>query len=204
MKNTLVIGLTGGIGSGKSVTADLFKQLGTTVIDADKIAREVIKPHTKAYQQIISKFGSTILQDDQQINRKLLREVIFKEPQNKLWLEALLHPEIRTQLEQAITKVTTPYCIVVVPLLIEKHPYPLVDRILVIDAEEKLQLSRAMERDSADSEQILSIIASQASRARRLELADEVITNTGSINDLKAQVLTLHHKYLSLAKPSNK
>lgn len=193
----LTIGLTGGIGSGKSTVAKLFAEQGIDVIDADQLAREVTKPHTPALDQIVQHFGKKIL-NDHQLDRKQLREVIFNDPKERTWLENLLHPLIRAAMKNKIEKVQSPYCILVIPLLIETKPHPLVKRILVVDVPESLQIKRAMERDQLSLEAVQAVLRSQVSRPQRLQAADDVITNDKDRASLQSQVLHLHERYLRL------
>lgn len=195
----LIIGLTGGIGSGKSTVADYFEQLGVDVFDTDLIARLVVAKGTPALAQIIKQLGSDILTAAGELDRRLLRERVFQDDELKQWLEGLLHPRIRDALAKAIDMSSSPYCIAVVPLLIENHPYPLVKRILVVDCDEPSQIARASARDGSDTESIEAIIATQASREQRLALADDVIHNDGDLAQLQQQVEQQHQAYLSLA-----
>ena len=192
-----IVGLTGGIGSGKSTVADAFNALGVDIIDADIIARDVVKPGQQAYEKIKNHFGASILNEDKTLNRKALRERVFKNQQDKQWLEQCLHPIIRNEIKRQCYASTTPYCIAVIPLLIESGRYEYINRICVVDATPKLQMQRAMQRDAQTQEQIEAIIASQATREQRLEKADDVIDNTGSLTSLTQQVQHMHHFYLN-------
>ena len=196
----LTIGLTGGIGSGKSTVAQLFAEQGIAIIDADQIAREVTAPQTKAYQAIVKHFGSAIIDENGQLQRRKLRDIIFKDNNERLWLEKLLHPLIRAAMQEKIKQVQSSYCILVIPLLIETLPNPLVKRILVVDTPEELQIKRTQQRDQLNSEQIKSIMQSQASRQARLQVADDIIKNDQDVAHLMKQVLQLHRQYLQLAK----
>jgi len=196
----LVVGLTGGIGSGKSTVAELFAEKNVPIIDTDIISRQIIQPEQPAFKEVVNHFGKSILQPDQQINRKLLREIIFNKPAEKVWLENLLHPIIRAEMVKQINSHYTPYCIAVIPLLIESKFNPMVQRILVVDATEDLQLARVKQRDSLSDELASSILKTQASRVERLKCADDIINNNGKLNDLKLQVQKLHLNYLTLAK----
>ncbi len=192
---TLVVGLTGGIGSGKSTVSKLFNELGVPVIDTDVIARDVVQPGSFALAQIKLKLGQEALTATGELNRAQLRQLTFKDPALKAWLETLLHPLIRQQAKQQIDQVTTPYCLLVVPLLIENYPYPLIDRILVVDSPAELQLSRAIQRDQTSTAEIEAIMDTQASRKQRLELADDIIENRSDLASLKHQVTKLHDTY---------
>ncbi|MDQ2993894.1 MAG: dephospho-CoA kinase [Pseudomonadota bacterium] len=196
----LTIGLTGGIGSGKSTVAEIFAELGVPTIDTDVIAREVVQPGTPALKDIATHFGLTILLADGHLNRQALAEKVFQNPKEKAWLEALLHPRILEQVERAKSTLHYPYCIVVIPLLIEAVAQSSVDRILLIDTPEALQVQRILKRDpQRTSAEIEAIIHSQASRATRLKAADDVILNTTTHAELRKQVLAMHEMYLRLS-----
>lgn len=197
----LVIGLTGGIGSGKTTVANLFAQHGITLIDTDQIARDVIQPHQTAYQKILDHFGLDILQNDKSIDRSKLRKLIFSDTNEKLWLENLLHPLIRQEMQQAITHATSPYVIAIIPLLLETTKNPLIDRVLVVDADEEKQIHRTCLRDKVSAEDVKAILRTQIDRAKRLEAADDVVHNHGSVEELISQVDKLHHVYLNIANP---
>lgn len=192
----LRVGLTGGVGSGKSLVADLFAELGVPIIDTDVLAREVVKPGTDGYQQIINHFGEDILSADKSIDRAALKKVVFDNPQERIWLEKTLHPLIRKLASQKIDLLNGSYCIIAIPLLTENWPHPLVDRVLVVDVPEALQIKRVTERDQCSEELVKKIINSQASREERLAIADDIICNDKDIPYLKEQVLSLHNKYL--------
>jgi len=201
----LVIGLTGGIGSGKSTVSELFESLSVPVIDMDIIAREVTLPGSKTLKKICEHFGQDILKEDGSLNRKMLRQLIFQSEKNRLLLESILHPEIRHKTQQQLSKLATkniPYCIVVIPLLVESsNPFP-VDRVLVIDASEEQQLKRTCARDNIPEQTARAILAAQASGKSRLEIADDVIENNGNIELLRSRVVELHHQYCKLANPN--
>ncbi len=194
----LRIGLTGGIASGKSAVADEFASLGIAIIDADLISRELVEPGQPALARIVALFGPGVLDQSGHLDRRRLREVVFADPAQRKRLEDLLHPAVRAELSRRSQESTGPYQILVVPLLIENRLGHLVDRILVVDAPESAQMERLQARDSVDPEQARRMLAAQASRAARLAEADDVITNTGSLSDLKVQVAALHRKYLGL------
>lgn len=196
----LVIGLTGGIGSGKSTVARLFQELGVTVIDADQLARDATKKGLPALDAIKNKFGDAILNSDGSLNRTELRKIIFQDDIKRIWLEKLLHPVIRTDLEKQIQNATSPYCIVVIPLLLETDPNPLIKRILIVDAPEAEQIKRTQARDNTSLEEVTAILKTQVTRAERLAAAHDVITNNGSINDLTREVKKLHDFYNTLAQ----
>lgn len=198
----LVIGLTGGIGSGKTTVADLFAEHGIPIIDADVLAREVTLPDQPAFIAIVNHFGKAILLPDGTLNRKQLRQIIFDHANEKSWLEKLLHPLIRQILETRIKTLPGPYCIAVVPLLLEVTPYPFIDRILVIDAPTSLQIERVGKRDQVSADLVESIMKTQMKREHRLEKAHDVILNDGDLSHLATQVENLHKKYLAIAKES--
>ncbi|GAA0354260.1 dephospho-CoA kinase [Bowmanella denitrificans] len=193
----MIIGLTGGIGSGKSKVSDLFAAKGIEIIDADILAREVVEPGAPALAKIAQHFGKDMLQADGQLNRKALRERIFSHPQDKTWLNELLHPLIRQLMQERTAAARSPYCILAIPLLVENQLQSLVDRILVVDVEESVQRTRVISRDNVSADQVDAILASQASRSQRLAAADDIIDNNGTINNLIEQVDKLHAYYLS-------
>lgn len=197
----LKIGLTGGIGSGKSTVADYFQQLGAPIIDADKIAHQLTLSDSPALKKIQSYFGNDILLDDGSLDRKQLREIIFTNPDKKNWLESLLHPMILKEMKKQIQQSDYPYCICVIPLLVESSKkIDFIDRVLVIDVPMKLQIKRAKDRDQTDPESVQLVIDSQSKRQERLAIADDVILNNKDLNSLKAKVEKLHLFYLSLSK----
>ena len=194
-----VIGLTGGIGSGKSTVTHYFQELGIEVIDADIIAREVVAIDSPALKAIAENFGDDYIQADGQLNRGLLRSKIFANESDKLWLNKLLHPLIRTQLISKTATAKSSYCILVAPLLIENNLLHLVNRVLVIDVSEETQLERTMHRDSSSLKEVKAILRSQTSRSERLAVANDVINNDkASLSEIKAMVLSLDKKYLAL------
>ncbi len=196
----LVIGLTGSIGSGKSTVANLFAERGVPVIDADILAREITAPKLPAYQAIVTRFGSNILKADGTIDRSCLREIIFNNPDERLWLEALLHPIILHRMEDDIEKLDAPYCIAVIPLLLETDAATFIDRILVVDMSEETQAKRAALRDKNTVEQIKAIMNTQMPRKDRLAKADDIINNAGTPEALAKQVDKLHQMYLKLKR----
>lgn len=195
----LRIGLTGGIGSGKSAAALLFSSRGVPVIDTDEIARFLVEPGQPAYDEIIRNFGEGILDRNRRIDRDMLRERVFDNAVERQRLEAILHPRIREVVRTKVAELDSPYCIVVVPLLIESGFADLVDRVLVIDATENLQIQRTMARSGLNELEIRKIISAQATRAQRLQRADDVIENNTDRKQLDKEVERLHHWYLSLA-----
>jgi dephospho-CoA kinase len=196
----VVIGLTGGIGSGKTTIANLFADLGIDIIDADIAARKVVEPKSSALLQISQYFGQQFIQADGTLNRPLLRSQVFSNVNDKLWLNNLLHPLIRQTMLDEIHHSQSPYCLLVAPLLIENNLQSLVKRILVIDINEAEQIKRAVLRDPSSQEEIKRIIASQISRIERLKHADDVVDNTESdLSIIKNQVIELDKKYRKLA-----
>lgn len=200
MKSKLVIGLTGGIGSGKSAVTTLFAELGIDIVDADVVARDVVQPGSPGLSEITKHFGEIVLHDDGTLNRSQLRELVFHNPVNKTWLNDLLHPLIREGMQAGIQNSKSPYCILAVPLLIENHLTGMVNRVLVIDCTEQQQLERAMQRDGSSEQTIRNIMASQARREERLQAADDVIDNSGNKDTLPDQVNACHRHYLELAR----
>lgn len=199
-----IVALTGGIGSGKSTVSDAFARLGVPVVDADVIARKVVEPGTEALAQISARFGSSILHADKSLNRKRLREIIFNQPEEKSYLNAMLHPQIQQETQRQLAAVTAPYALWVVPLLIENNLCSRANRILVVDVSEETQLRRILARDGGDRQQAEKILAAQASRAQRLACADDIIMNDASPEALMPKVEQLHHSYLILANEFNR
>lgn len=198
-KKPLVIGLTGGIGSGKTAASDYFARQGIAVVDADQAARAVVAPGQPALDAIVKHFGRTILQPDNSLDRRQLRAIIFTRPEEKAWLEQLLHPKINALLSRQLAETHSAYGILVSPLLIESAQDRLVDRILVVDVPESVQLQRAMTRDHMSEAQARQIIRSQCSRAQRLSRADDIIDNSGTRAQLYQALARCHRHYLSLA-----
>lgn len=196
----LKIGLTGGIGSGKSTAAHYFHELGVPIIDADKISRELTAPHSPLTKQIIDHFGNQILKNEKEIDRKKLRNIIFNNKKEKKWLESLLHPLIIHEMKNQIKKINYPYCILVIPLLVESKKIDFMDRILVIDTPIELQIKRIKQRDQTEEQSIKSIIESQSERQQRLSLADDIVLNDADLNSLNKKIKELHSFYLQLAK----
>ncbi|MBP2700575.1 dephospho-CoA kinase [Photobacterium lucens] len=198
---SLVIGLTGGIGSGKTTVANLFADTyGIDIIDADIVAREVVEPNTSGLNAIIEKCGKEILLEDGTLNRAKLRDAIFSQPELKAWLNNLLHPLIREKMQQDINQSQSPYCLLVVPLMVENNLQTMTHRLLVVDVDEQVQIERTQQRDNVSIEQIKNILASQASREQRLDAADDVITNNGDNKALVSQVEQLHLQYLKMSQ----
>ncbi len=192
---------TGGIASGKTTVANLFKQqFKIDIVDADIVAREVVEPGTHGLNAIIEHFGTDIVRDDQTLDRAKLREKIFSNPEEKAWVNGLLHPMIREKMIEDLEQVTSDYALLVVPLLVENKLDSLCDRVLVVDVEPQTQISRTVKRDNVSEEQAKAILASQASREQRLALADDVVKNNPDDPDLLLQITDLHEKYLAMCK----
>jgi dephospho-CoA kinase len=198
----LVVGLTGGIGSGKSAAADEFAAQGAVVVDTDAIARELTEKGGAAVAEIERLFGSTFLEQSGAMDRKKMRDHVFADPAAKRALEALLHPMIREESARRIAAAGGPYVILVVPLLVESPDYrSRVDRVLVVDCPEETQLARVRARSALSEDEVRAIMRTQVSRAERLAAAHDVIDNRGSRDALRKQVAALHQKYLQFARP---
>ncbi len=195
-----VVVLTGGIASGKTAVSDRFARLGVPVVDTDVIAREVVQPGQPALAEVVAAFGQTILNPNGELDRRALRQLIFRKPAKRQQLESILHPAIGTAALEQIKALEAPYCILVVPLLHESGRFSQAHRVLVVDVAEDVQLQRVMQRDQIDREQAEAILRAQISRAERLRLADDVIDNSGELSQLDARVAALHRKYTELAK----
>jgi dephospho-CoA kinase len=200
VERRLRIGLTGGIASGKSTVAHRFMELGVPVIDADAAARAVVAPGTPGLVAVSERFGPSVLAENGELDRRALRDLVFTDPDSRRDLEAILHPLIRAYMEQSAELAVGPYVVMDIPLLVEGGSRDRVDRILVVDVEEAVQLQRVMVRDGCTLEQARAILASQASRAARLAAADDVLPNTGTVTDLRQAVDHLHERYLRLAE----
>ncbi|ELP6739267.1 dephospho-CoA kinase [Vibrio vulnificus] len=197
----LVIGLTGGIASGKTTVANLFQQhFAIDIVDADIVARQVVAPGSAGLTAIVDHFGVDILTHEGELDRGKLRQRIFTHSEEKQWLNALLHPMIRRKMIEDLAQVSSPYALLVVPLLVENQLQTLCDRVLVVDVEEKTQLQRTMDRDGVDEQQVHAILKAQASRHERLALADDVIKNESKDQNLLQQITDLHQKYLAMSK----
>jgi dephospho-CoA kinase len=196
---TFVVGITGGIGSGKTAVSDRFRALGIEIVDADVASREVVKPGMPALDAIRGHFGESVIQPDGALDRAALRQKVFSDPAERQWLERLLHPSINAWIREQLTKATSPYVILVSPIMFETQQHLLTDRVLVVDVPESVQLARTMARDNNSETQVRAIMAAQASREKRLERADDVIVNDGGLETLDREVAALHRKYLELA-----
>ena len=195
-----ILGLTGGIGSGKTAASDYFAQQGIVVVDADLVAREVVLPGQPAWQAIRQRFGADVLLADDSLNRAWLRQKIFAEPQERQWLESQTHPRIREATIQQLQQAQSDYVILASPLLFESKQSAFIQRSLVIDVPEDIQLIRACSRDDNNEEQIRRMMAAQLPRMERIKLADDVVDNSGSLEKLYASLAPLHHRYLELSK----
>lgn len=195
----LIIGLTGGIGSGKSAVSKCFEQLGIAVIDADVAARVVVEPGTPGLTQIAAHFGPGVIDANGALDRAALRRIVFEDAAERRWLESVLHPLIGEEIRRGLREAASPYAILVSPLLLEAKQDVLAHRVLVVDVSEETQVARTMQRDNNSGEQVRAIIAAQIGRAERLARADDVIENNGSLEDLEPRVLALHRRYLEIA-----
>ncbi|SMF02637.1 dephospho-CoA kinase [Alteromonadaceae bacterium Bs31] len=191
-----VVGLTGGIGSGKTTISDTFARLGVNIVDADLIAKEIVATGSPALSSIRDHFGTEILDKSGNLNRAKLRKIIFDEPSQRKILENITHPLIRTEILRQLQQSNSDYTILSAPLLLENGLDSYVDRVAVVDLAEEAQVQRSMRRDGASEENIRAIIASQISREERLKRADDIINNSGTIEDAKQQVAQLHRLYL--------
>ena len=203
MSPRLRIGLTGGIASGKSTVTQRFAELGIPVIDADVAARAVVEPGKPGLEKVVRRFGLGVLDPNGNLDRSVLRGLIFKDPALRQALDAILHPLIRADMEQQAATAKGPYLVMAIPLLIESgQARERVHRVLVVDADEATQVQRVQARDGSSADQARAILASQASRSQRLAAADDVLLNTGTVADLRQAVDLLHEKYLHLAQTS--
>ena len=196
----LVVGLTGGIGSGKTEASREFARLGATVIDTDVLAHELVEPGQPALAEITAAFGNNILNAKGNLDRTRLREIVFSDTARRIKLEAILHPRIREQVIALVEQAETPYCVLVIPLLFETaRDYPL-DRILVIDVPIEVQRQRVKARDQFSDKEIDAILKAQTSREQRLKVADDMVVNDGSLENLEREVGRLHQRYLELVR----
>ena len=193
-----ILGLTGGIGSGKSAASAYFRDKGIVVVDADIVAREVVEPGQPALLAIKQRYGSEAIHDDGTLNRAWLRAKVFAEPDERKWLESQTHPRIRDSIIAQLKAATSPYAILESPLLFESGQSELVARTLVIDVPEEIQVERASSRDGNEEEQIRRIIAAQMPRSERLQRADDAVDNSGNLEALYSQLAPLHQSYLQL------
>ena len=201
-KRPLRVGLTGGIASGKSTVADIFAELGVPVIDTDVIAREVVQPGEPAINEIRERFGDAVIDTKDHLDRAAMRKIIFADETARLDLEAILHPRIGEQVRRQADAAGGPYQLIVVPLLVGSTLREYVDRILVVDCDEKTQIQRLLKRDSESIEQAQKILDSQASRQERLAIADDVIRNDQSLDHTRTQVADLDQRFRHLSDDS--
>ncbi|MFU8837104.1 MAG: dephospho-CoA kinase [Thiohalomonadaceae bacterium] len=199
----LRVGLTGGIGSGKSTACAYFQAEGVPVVDTDQIARQLLQPGQPLLSQVLKVFGPEYQNEQGKLNRAALREKVFGSPAQLARLEGLLHPAIRQSVHQQLQTLQAAYVIIAIPLLVEKGWQGEVDRVLVVDCDEALQLHRASQRDHCDPAAIRQLMRFQSSRQQRLAAADDIIHNDGSTESLRQQVQALHLRYLKMAKPSS-
>ena len=194
----MIIGLTGGIGSGKSAAANFFQNEGINVINADRLAKDVIAKNTPGFNSVVKYFGSNIIDLDGSINRAKLRKEVFDNDEKRMALESITHPLVREMMSEKISASNSPYSIIEVPLIFETNSMGFYNRVLVIDCDSKLQLERAVLRDQNSNEQIQKIIESQCSREERLSIANDVISNNDSLKNLEIRSLAIHKYYLGL------
>lgn len=195
----LVVGLTGGIGSGKSAVAERFATHGIAIVDADRAARVVVEPGTPALLLIVEHFGAEVLDASGALDRAQLRHKVFADAAERQWLENLLHPRIAIEIFKGLREAQSPYTILVSPLLLEARQDTLANRVLVVDVDEDTQIARTMQRDRNTAEQVRAIMAAQVDRKARIARADDVIENNGTLAELHARVDMLHQRYLALA-----
>ena len=198
MKRPARVGLTGGIGSGKTTVKNFFAELGVPTIDADEISHRITKPGQAAFDEVVARFGKESLDETGHLDRKRLRALVFSEPGLKKKLETIIHPRVRAEIREFTERTDYPYCIICIPLLLETGAQSGVDRVLVVDASEALQVARVSRRDNTTEDQTRNIIKAQASRSERLRAAHDIIVNDGNINDLEPQVESLHERYLTM------
>lgn len=201
-RSSLAIGLTGGIASGKTTVANLFAELGIDIVDTDVIARDVVEPGQPALDEVRAAFGDEVVDGYGRLDRAAMRAIVFADEDRRRELEGILHPKIRQEAQRQSANASPPYHIVVVPLLAESPMRNDMDRILVVDCDEEVQLERLLNRDTESEEQARRMIASQASRNARLAIADDVIRNDGDLAETRQQVEQLHRSYLSLSNDS--
>jgi dephospho-CoA kinase len=199
MGRRLLIGLTGGIASGKSTVAQRFMDLDVPVIDADVAARAVVAPGKPGFEQVIGRFGPGIVAANGELDRRALRELVFSDPDSRRDLEVILHPLIRADMDRSAAAAVGPYIVMAIPLLIEGGSRDRVDRILVVDVDEAVQVQRVMARDRCSLDEAQAILAAQAPRSARLAVADDVLSNSGTVTELRQAVDRLHQCYLRLA-----
>ena len=200
MTQNLHIALSGGIASGKTYVSDKFSSLGADIIDTDIIAHEIVLPGRSALEEITDNFGKSVLQKDGALNRKLMRSIVFEDSKKRLILESILHPKIQNEVKNKITSLNGPYQIIVVPLLAKSPILKQVNRVLIIDCDEKKQLKRLIKRDEISTKLASQIISSQSDRRERLSIADDIILNDNDFDSLDTQIMNLHRYYLDLTR----
>jgi dephospho-CoA kinase len=194
----LRVGLTGGIASGKTEVARLFSELGIPVIDADRIARELVEPGTDAYAEVVRTFGKDVVSAEGPLDRKRLRDIVFDDPGQRKQLEAILHPRVRDEIVRRVADLAAPYCLIVIPLLVESGMQDLVDRVLVVTASPEVRIERVVARDGISADQARSIMDAQADEELRIGEADDVLNNEGDRAELRDAVSALHRRYQQL------
>ena len=199
MNRAFRVGVTGGIGSGKSAVTERLEAQGIAVVDADVVAREIVEPGTEALDAIVEHFGEHVLTPDRTLDRAALRQIVFANPEERRWLEALTHPRIGAEIERQLEVADAPYVVLSSPLLLETSQRDFVDHVVVVDVPEHVQLARTVTRDANSEELVRAIMAAQMDRAERLEKADSVLDNSGDIAALDTQVAQLHTRLLELA-----
>lgn len=198
------VGLTGNIASGKSTAIACFKSLGVHVIIADQLARELTQRNSAAFQQICEHFGWEVINEDGELDRRLLRKIIFSDASQRLWLENLLHPLIRSRIKTEIASSSGSYCVIEIPLLTDRHDYPYLNRVLAILSDKNQQIRRLMERDNCDEAAAEAILKTQPDDTARRQIADDLIINNGSLAKLTQQIKTLHERYLHYSIENSK
>lgn len=198
------VGITGNIGSGKSTAITSFGSLGITIISADKISRELTKAGQPAFLDIKEYFGDRVINPDGELNRSLLRQLVFTDEKLRLWLENLLHPLIRATIQKQALQAESPYCVIEIPLLTKREDYPWLDKILVILADEATEITRVMQRDNCQKKDAVAILSTQPSEDLLKQLADDFLFNNGSKDQLHTSIVKLHNKYLQYAAIKSK
>lgn len=195
-----IVGITGGIGSGKSAVTELLEQQGITIVDADIVARQVVEPGTPALKEIERHFGTSVINQEDGLDRQKLRAIVFDNPQERKWLEALLHPLIREEILLQLSQSNSHYTVLSSPLLLETDQHELVDKIVVVDVSENIQIQRTMKRDNNSSDQVKAIIAAQKNREERIQSAHYIINNDADLKTLQEKVFNLQQQLLLNAK----
>lgn len=198
----LTVALSGGIASGKTAVSDIFKSLGVPVIDADILSRKAVAPGTRGLEAIRQRFGIEVIDANESLDRARLRQIVFSDRQARKDLESIIHPEVRRLTAEALNqhkKNEAPYCLVVIPLLVETKQYDKYDHVIIVDVGEQTQIERVMQRDDSTEEQARKILSSQATREARLAIANTVVDNSGTLADLKSRVNSIHQSLLTMA-----